>query len=186
MDTASRLELLLERSASGDRDAESALLDLVYGELRKLASSLMRREQPGHTLQTSGLVNEAYLRLAGRETIRMENRGMFFTSAARAMRRVLIEHARRKHTAKRDGGARVDLDRAEVAIDGRNEELLAIDRLLEELATLDARQAQIVELRFFAGLTVEQTAEAMSISDRTVIREWAMARAWLKGELEKR
>jgi RNA polymerase sigma factor (TIGR02999 family) len=186
MDTASRLDSLLDRSASGDKEAESALMDLVYGELRKLASSMMRREKRGHTLQTSGLVNEAYLRLAGGGTIRMENRGKFFTSAARAMRRVLIEHARRKHRAKRDAGDRVDLDRAEVAVGGRNEDLLAIDRLLDELAILDARQAQIVELRFFAGLSVEQTAEAMSISDRTVIREWAMARAWLKGELEKR
>lgn len=187
MDTTSRLEELLALSAKGDRQAESALVDLVYGELRKIASSLMRRERPNHTLQTSALVNEAYLRLAGKQSIRLDNRAMFFTSAARAMRRVLVEHARRRDTTKRSAGKRAYPDSIEIpgtVVDP--DKLLIIDESLNELATLDERQAQIVELRFFGGLSTEETASVIGISDRSVKREWAVARAWLKTKLNEK
>lgn len=174
---------MLAECSQGDRSAEAALMDLVYGELRRIASAFMRREKAGHSLQTSALVNEAFLRLAGRQTIQLKNRSLFFTAAARAMRRVLIEHARRKQASKRDGGQRVDLDSAEIVAEGGTLQLIQLDSALEQLAQFDPRQAQIVELRFFAGLSVEETAEALGLSTRTVKRDWQVARAWLKGEM---
>jgi len=180
-----RVDALFAGSALGDKSAEAALMDLVYGELRRIASSFMRRERAGHSLQTSALVNEAYLRLAGRQANQLKNRSLFFTAAARAMRRVLIEHARRRQAAKRDGGLRVDLESAIVVEQTGSLQLIELDSALERLAEFDPRQAQIVELRFFAGLSVEETAEATGLSPRTVKRDWQVARAWLKGEMER-
>lgn len=183
MDTTSRLQHLLSLSAQGDRQAESALIDLVYGELRKIASALMRRERKGHTLQTSALVNEAYLRLAKHQSIRLESRAMFFTSASRAMRRVLVEHARQRNAAKRSGDQVIHLESVDLpSIEVDRDRLLAMDQALDELATLDERQARIVELRYFGGLSIEETAAVVGISDRSVKREWATARAWLKSK----
>jgi RNA polymerase sigma-70 factor (ECF subfamily) len=165
--------------------SESALFELVYDELRRLASSYLRQERLDHTLQTSALVNEAYLRLAGNRHLQSTDRLHYLRVASHAMRHVLVDHARRRSAQKREAGVRVNLDEAD-ATDGRNlEELLIIDTALHKLAGVDARQAEIVELRYFGGLSVPETAEALSISEKTVKRDWAVARAWLRGELDE-
>src|ERR1017187_5527462 len=165
--------------------SESALFELVYQELRRLASSYLRQERPDHTLQTSALVNEAYLRLAGNRRLQSTDRQQYLRIASRAMRHVLVDHARRRSAQKREGGVRVDLDEA-AAIDVANlEDLLVVDTALQKLAGVDARQAEIVELRYFGGLSVPETAEALNVSEKTVKRDWAVARAWLRGELEQ-
>ena len=177
---------LLEACGQGDRNSESRLMELVYDELRGMASSFLQREQPGHTLQTTALVHEAYLRLAGTDVVHSPSRGYFFGSAARAMRRILIDHARRKQAARRDGGLRIDLDAARIGLGSEESvhDLLAVDQALDRLAALDPRQAQVVELRFFGGLSIEEAAVALDVSEPTVKRDWTMARAWLKGELQ--
>jgi len=166
--------------------SEPAFLDLVYDELHRLASSLLRHERPAHTLQTSALVNEAFLRLSAAHSLRVEDRQHFLRIAARSMRQILVDYARSRHTQKRDGLARVDLEdcRAELISTERTEDFLALDAALDRLAKMDARQAQIVELRFFAGLSVEETAENLGISEKTVKRDWSVARAWLRGAIE--
>jgi RNA polymerase sigma factor (TIGR02999 family) len=165
-----------------DPDARQRLMSAVYDELYRLASGYMRRERPGHTLQASALVNEAYLRLVGHE-IDWESRRHFYVTAAQTMRRILIDHSRRRASEKRAGQwRRVTFDEG-LPIDGPAEDMLDLDAALDKLATLDPRQAQIVELRFFAGLTVEETAASLGISEKTVKRDWAVARAWLEGEL---
>jgi RNA polymerase sigma factor (TIGR02999 family) len=141
----------------------------------------MRRESPGHTLQTSALVNEAYLRLIDQKQVQWQNRAHFFGIAAQLMRRILIDHARSHHYAKRGGGAiKVSLDEAAAVTEARAAELLAVDEALEKLTAMDARKGRIVELRFFGGLTEEETAEVMGISLPTVQREWRAAKAWLR------
>ena len=165
--------------------SESTLFELVYHELRRLASSYLRQERPDHTLQTSALVNEAYLRLASNRHLQSTDRQQYLRVASHAMRHVLVDHARRCSAMKREGGVRVDLDEA-AAIDVRNlEDLLVVDTALQKLAGVDARQAEIVELRYFGGLSVPETAEALNVSEKTVKRDWAVARAWLRGELEQ-
>ena len=172
-------QLLVDWS-NGDQAALHKLLPLVNAELRQLAKRYMRRENPGHTLQTSALVNEAYIRLIDQQQVRWQNRAHFFGIAAQLMRRILIDHARSHHYAKRGGGAlRVSLDETAAVTDARAAELLAVDEALEKLTAMDARKGRIVELRFFAGLTEEETAEVMSISSPTVQREWRAAKAWL-------
>jgi RNA polymerase sigma factor (TIGR02999 family) len=177
---------LLRRWSEGDPLALESLMPLVYEELRALASRYLRSERPGHTLQPTALVHEAYLRLVG-QNVAWQNRAHFFGIAAQMMRRVLVDHARRKKAGKRDAGAlHVELkaaDAGEEAFD-RDAELLAVDRALERLESLDPRQARIVELRFFGGLTVEETAEVAGISSATVKREFRTARAWLRHELD--
>jgi RNA polymerase sigma factor (TIGR02999 family) len=166
--------------SEGDQAALDRLLPLVNAELRRLAGRYMRRESPGHTLQTSALVNEAYLRLIDQRQVRWQNRAHFFGIAAQLMRRILIDHARRYHYQKRGGGAlRVSLDEAATVTEARAAELLAVDEALERLTALDARKGRIVELRFFGGLSLEETAEVLSISSPTVQREWRAAKAWL-------
>jgi RNA polymerase sigma factor (TIGR02999 family) len=168
-----------------DRQSLDTLLPIVYQELRRLAASYLRRERPGQTLQPTGLVHEAYLRLMKDRPDRWQNRAHFCAIAAHSMRQILIERARARGAAKRGGAQpRVTLDEALVAGGEQSFDILALDRALERLATLDAEQARLVELRFFGGLTVEETAEAMSISPATVKRHWAIARAWLARELE--
>lgn len=168
-----------------DRQSLDSLLPIVYQELRRLAASYLRRERPGQTLQPTGLVHEAYLRLMKDRPDRWQNRAHFCAIAAHSMRQILIERARARGALKRGGAQpRVTLDEALVAGGEQSIDLLALDRALEKLATLDAEQARLVELRFFGGLTVEETAEEMSISPATVKRHWTIARAWLARELE--
>ena len=167
-----------------DRQSVDSLLPLVYQELRRLAASYLRRERPGYTLQPTALVNEAYLRLLKDRPDRWQNRAHFCAIAAHSMRQILIERARARDAQKRGGErARVTLDEALVAGGDRSIDLVALDEALERLAALDPEQARLVELRFFGGLTVEETAEAMNISPATVKRHWTMARAWLAREL---
>lgn len=165
--------------------SERALLELVYGELRKLASSFLRRNRSAETLQTSALLNEAYLRLASGNPMRFQDRQHYVRVAARAMRQVLVDHARRRHAQKREVSPPVELDRPGWIDRGKMEEYLTIDTSLRKLAELDPRQAEIVELRFFGGLSVAETAQALAISEKTVKRDWSAARAWLRGELDQ-
>jgi RNA polymerase sigma factor (TIGR02999 family) len=168
---------------AGDPRAASELLPLVYDELRKLAAARMADEKPGQTLQPTALVHEAYLRLVGDVQPRDWNgRGHFFAAAAEAMRRILVENARRKHALKR-GGDRQRLDLAEPAAPRFSDDLLALDQALEQLAAKDPRKAEVVKLRYFAGLTMEQTAESLGISLATANRWWNYARAWLHQEI---
>jgi RNA polymerase sigma factor (TIGR02999 family) len=178
---------LLTQAAQGDRSSENQLLDAIYTELHRLASQLMRQERGGHTLQPTALVNEAYLRLIGGKQISWQSRSHFYHAAAQTMRRILIDHARALQTRKREGAlAKVELD-DNVSAEAQDPALyLSIDHALSDLQALDARQAKVVELRFFAGLSVEQTAEVLNISPKTVKRDWALARVWLEDRLRLR
>jgi len=173
---------LLREWAAGDRGALERLMPLVYGELRKLAANELRAERRSHTLQPTALVNEAYLRLVGQRSVSWNNRAHFFAIAAQMMRRVLVDHARKRGAAKRSSGT-VYLDLADAGGADRAPELLALDDALTELEKLDPRQARVVELRFFAGLSVEETAEVAGISTATVKRDWKTARAFLLNEI---
>jgi RNA polymerase sigma-70 factor, ECF subfamily len=179
---------LLKAWGSGDQEALNALLPAVYCEVRKLAQSYLRRERPDHTLQPTALVNEAYMRLVDQREVRWQNRAHFFGIAAQMMRRVLVDHARAHQAEKRGSGeVPVLLDEAlGVAAADRGLDVVALDEALKGLAELDSRQARIVELRFFGGLSIEETAEVTELSPATVKREWAGARAWLRRELERR
>ena len=175
---------LLKVWSGGDRQALERLMPLVYGELRKLAASYLRTERPDHTLQPTALVHEAFLRLVDQRSVDWASRAHFFGIAAQMMRRILVDHARKRHAAKRDATRyRVVTALAEEPEPDQGPELLALDQALDGLSELDPRQARIVELRFFAGLTVEETAEVVQISTATVKREWRTARAWLKREI---
>ena len=176
--------VLLRAWANGDPAALERLTPRVYAELHRIAGSLMRREAPGRTLQPTALVNEAYLRLINAANRDWQSRAHFFAASARIMRHVLLDNARRRAAAKRGGGAgQVDLDAVPADSGGRAEELLALDRSLEALAEWDARKARVVELRFFGGLTVEETASVLEVSADTVARDWRLARAWLLTEM---
>ena len=171
---------LLRAWAQGDEAAGERLFPILYGELRRQAGRYMRRERRSHTLQPSGLVNEAYLRLAASPDLDWHDRAHFFAIAARVMRQVLVDHARRRRAAKREG-CHVTLDDADAP--AAAPDLLDLEHALEELAALDPRQARVVELRFFGGLDVDETADVMGLSARTVKREWQTARAWLQHRL---
>jgi RNA polymerase sigma factor (TIGR02999 family) len=178
---------MLERARQGDRGVVDALMPLIYDELRRLADDYLREERPGHTLQATALVNEAYVRLVGSESGPWQNRAHFFAAAATAIRRILLQHARAKKSLKRGGDwKRVSLD---AAAGGMNDEsatrIIAVDEALRRLAAIDPVKARLVELRFFAGLSADETAEAMRLSPRTAARQWALARAWLSRELER-
>jgi RNA polymerase sigma-70 factor, ECF subfamily len=175
---------LLVDWGNGDQMALERLMPLVYEELRRLAHQYMRGERPGHTLQTTALVNEAYLRLTGYRRVRWQERAQFFALAAQLMRRILIEYARSRDRQKRGGGAvRVMLDEVEVLSPERSRELLALDEALTELSKIDQRKARVVELRFFGGLDNKEIATVLGIAPNTVIRDWQMAEAWLRREL---
>ncbi len=178
-------QLLLDWS-DGHQGALDQLMPLVYDELRRLASHYLRHERPGHTLQPTALVHEAYLRLVGEENRRWENRAHFFAIAAQLMRRILVEHARSHHAAKR-GGAAPKLALAEAAdlAQASGMDLVSLDEALSRLAAIDPQQSRIVELRFFGGLTVEETAEVLGVSPNTVKYEWRLAKAWFLRELKK-
>jgi len=182
----SQVTQLLNAIDAGDSQAANQLLPLVYGELRKLAAAKMAHEQPGQTLQPTALVHEAWLRLVGEEEVRFSGRGHFFAAAAEAMRRILIERARRKNTVKRGGGAqRVTLEERELAVEADDDTLLAVNEALDKLAKEDADSAEFIKLRFFAGLTNRDAARALQIPERTARRHWGFARAWLYRELRK-
>ena len=177
---------LLINWSNGDEAALNQLVPLVHAELRRLARHYMGRENPGHTLQTSALINEAYLRLVDQQNVPWQNRAHFFAVSAQVMRHILIDHARRHAYAKRGGGARrVAFDEAIALNDQRADELVALDEALNTLAAMDKRKSQIIELRFFGGLSIEETAEAMKISAITVTREWRSAKAWLRREMNR-
>ena len=166
--------------SQGDKAALDQLVALVYPELRRLAKRQMSRENPGHTLQTSALINEAYLKLVYQQNVQWQNRAHFFAMAAQVMRHILVDHARTRNYAKRGGGAsKLPLDEATALTERRAAELIALDDALRDLARLDERRSQIIELRFFGGLSLEETAEVMKISPSTVQREWRSAKAWL-------
>lgn len=176
---------LLKEWSAGDRAALERLMPLVYGELRKLAASHLKSERGDHTLQPTALVHEAFLRLVGQRSVSWANRAHFYGIAAQMMRRVLVDHARRRMALKRSPGTLyLDLgEDAAAAVPDRTPELLSLDRALTELERLDPRQAKVVELRFFAGLSVEETAEVAGVSTATVKREWRTARAFLRHEM---
>jgi RNA polymerase sigma-70 factor (ECF subfamily) len=175
---------LLQAWGGGDAAALDRLVPIVYDELHRQAERFLRREAPGHTLQTTALVHEAYLRLVDQQEAHWQNRAQFYGIAGQLMRRILVDHARAHVAAKRGGAAvQVTLDESAVETPGADVDLLALDDSLTKLAKLDPQQARVVELRYFTGLNIEETAEALGISPATVKREWAMARAWLKREL---
>lgn len=178
MEPASEITDLRRQLEGGDANASDRLLELVYGELRVLAASYLRRERADLTLETTGLVHEAYLRLVDQQRTSWKNRGHFFGIAALAMRRVLVDAARKRLAAVRNLGSPVTLEE-QLQDTAPDREVLGVDEALEKLALLDPRQARIVELRYFANLTIEETAEVLDISTATVKREWQSARAWL-------
>jgi RNA polymerase sigma factor (TIGR02999 family) len=177
-------DLLIDWS-NGDQAALNRLMPLVYDELRRLASHYVRHERPGHTLQTTALVHEAYLKLLDQKNVNWETRMQFFAATAQVMRHVLVDYARSRKALKRGGDyVRLSIDDAAVSVEENGTDLLSVDEALNKLAAIDAQQSRVVELRVFGGLTVEETAEALAISPRTVKREWSMAKAWLHRELK--
>jgi RNA polymerase sigma factor (TIGR02999 family) len=180
----SDISKLLRAWSDGDQSALDRLTPIVYDELRRLARRYMRRERPGHSLQTTALVNEAYMRLLDYKRMEWQDRAHFFAISAQLMRRILVEHARR-HNLKRGGGAlHVSLEEAVVVVgDGRGADLVALDDAMNALARFDPRKVQVVEMRFFGGLSVEETAEVLKVSPVTVMRDWSTAKAWLYREL---
>ena len=176
---------LLAAARGGDRGASDELFALVYGQLRSHARRQLGRVDPGQTLSTTALVHEVYLRLARQDAVPARDRGHFFAVAATAMRQIIVDHARRRHARKRGLGIRPEaLDEARVGSDARAEEVLAVDQALSRLEALDPRLGRLVELRFFAGLSVEEAAEALDVTDRTLRRDWRKACAFLAHELE--
>ena len=177
--------LLLDWS-KGDKTALDKLMPLIYEELRRLAHRYMNRERAGHTMQTTALVNEAYVRLVNRKNVHWQDRAHFFAIAAELMRTILVDHARSHASTKRGGGARkLALDEALVVSQERAADVVALDDALRALALIDPKQSRIVELRFFGGLTIEETAEVLDLSAATIKREWSTAKAWLYHELAK-
>jgi RNA polymerase sigma factor (TIGR02999 family) len=175
---------LLVAWGDGDQTALDKLMPLVYDELHRLAHRYMAHERPEHTLQTSALVNEAYVRLIDQRDARWQNRAQFFGIAATSMRRILIGYARRRKRNKRGAGAiQISLDETAVLSDERAAEMIALDEALENLAAVDRRKSQIVELRFFGGLSIDETAEVLKVSPGTVMRDWTLAKAWLRREI---
>jgi len=182
----SEVTQLLVDWTGGNKAALDQLMPLVYKELRRLASSYLRKERRDHTLNSVGLVNEAYLRLVDYSNLRWQDRAQFFGLAAQVMRRILIDHARRHHYAKRGGGSpNVSLDETAVFSEERASDLVALDDALTSLASIDPRKSQVVELRFFGGLNIEETAEVLNLSSMTVRREWRWAKAYLHQEISK-
>jgi RNA polymerase sigma-70 factor (ECF subfamily) len=180
---ASDISKLLHAWSNGDPNALAQLTPVVYDELHRLARRYMKRERPGHSLQTTALVNEAYMRLVDYKRIGWQGRAHFFAISAQLMRRILVERARR-HNLKRGGGLRhVSLDEAAVVGGDQSPDLVALDDALDSLARLDPRKVQVVEMRFFGGLSVEETAEVLKVSPVTVMRDWSTAKAWLYREL---
>lgn len=183
---ASEVSQLLQEWRDGDRKALDALLPIVYKELRHLAHFQLRKERPGHTLQSAALVNEVYLRLIGLNTPQWESRTHFFAIAGQLMRQILVDYARRRGAAKRGASAcKLSLEDAAVSSRGKDVDVVALDDALTTLAKIDSRQSRVVELRFFAGLSLQEISEAMEIAPATVQRDWTAARAWLHREISR-
>lgn len=186
MATASRTDVtnLLVDWSKGDQEALNKLMPLVYDELRRLAGRHLRHERPGHTVQTTALVHEAYLKLVDQKNANWQNRVQFFAAAAQVMRHILVDYARSRGAFKRGGGyCRLSLDEATISSEGKGADLLILNEALNGLASIDPQQSRVVELRVFGGLTVEETAVALGVSPRTVKREWSMAKAWLHRQI---
>lgn len=177
------LTVLLERWGAGDREGLADLIPLVYGELHAMAGSFLRNERPGHTLQCTALVHETYLRLTRLDGVKWQNRAQFFSIASQVLRHILVDYARRRRAWKRDGGPVLSLDEALAVPLPANFDVEALDRSLAKLTELDPRKGRIVELRYFAGLSVEEVAEVLKCSPTTVKREWTFAKAWLYRDL---
>jgi len=172
---------LLIAWGNGDQSARDQLMTLVYEELHRLAHRYIRKERPGHTLQTSALVNEAFVRLVDQKNVHCENRAHFFAIAAQMMRRILVDYARNRRSVKRGGEAwQVTFNEDLIVPDERSADVVALDEALNELAKIDDRKRKVVELRFFGGLSIEETAEVLAVSPGTVMRDWALSKAWLK------
>ena len=185
-DAPGEITELLTEVRLGKSDARSRLAELVYSELRRLATACMYRERPDHTLQPTALIHEAWLRLIGSNTTPIENRVQFFAAASTLMRQILVDYARARRSEKRGGARkRVELNDGLSFTTGQSEEILSLDSALAELAALDPRQSRIVELRFFGGLTEEEVAAMLGISARTVKREWSVAKAWLYAHMQR-
>lgn len=184
-DRSGDVTVLLNAVGVGDVGAPEKLLELVYDDLRRLAAAYLRNERNAQTLQATALVHEAYLRLVDWENVSWQNRAHFFAVAAQVMRRILVDHARAKRAQKRDFGQRVAFDEAVSFPAEKGVDLLALEEALSSLEEIDARQAKIVELRFFGGLSLEETAHVLNISETTVKREWTFAKAWFQRELTK-
>jgi len=179
-----QVTVLLRQWSEGDESALEQLTPLVYDELHRLAHQHMRRESAGHVLQTSALINEAYLRLVDQPRIQWESRTHFFGIAARLMRRILVDDARKRNAAKRGGSMmQVPLDQVENLVQNQAANVVAVDEALQKLEAIDVRQSQIVELRFFGGLSIEETANVLKVSPGTVMRDWTFARAWLRNQM---
>ena len=177
---------LLAQLTDGNRAVLDQLLPLIYDELRRLAAGYLRRESPGHTLQPTALVHEAYLRLVDQTQVRWQKRAHFVGVAAQMMRRILVDHARKSGTEKRGGEfQKLSLDENFDVSNERAAELVALDDALKELAEVDERKSRVVELRFFGGLSIEETAEVLGVSTPTIAREWRMAKAWLYGQVSR-
>ncbi len=185
-DSSTRINRLLADWGHGNEEAREALIPVVYDELRRVARRHLWRERPDHTLQSAALVNEAYLRLVRKEAPQWQNRAHFFGVAAQMMRHILVDHARNRLAAKRGAGApRLSLDPELAPAQKREIDLVALDDALGKLAALDPQQGRLIELRFFGGLSIEETAVVLGVSPATVKREWATARAWLRREMKK-
>jgi RNA polymerase sigma factor (TIGR02999 family) len=183
--TSEPVSELLAQWRAGDEESLRRLVPLVYNELRRLAHCYLRRERPAHTLQTTALVHEAYLRLMKQPPTDLENRAHFFGVCANLMRQILVQYARRRNAAKRGAGNKLTLDDAMRAVTNRSIDVIALDDALNGLAELDPQQSRIVELRFFSGLSIEETSEVLGISPATVKRHWTTARAWLYDEIRR-
>lgn len=183
----SNVTQMLHDWSNGDREVFDKLVPVVYEELRRQAARYLRRERPGHTLQTTALIHEAYIRLIDQKNVHWQNRAHFFAIAAQLMRRILVDHARSRQAAKRGGSdIKLPLEEAMMVSAGREVDLVALDEALERLAAIDPQQSRVVELKFFSGLSVEETAEVLRVSPRTVKRDWNVAKAWLRREISER
>jgi len=186
IDAAHQITQLLTDWSNGNQAALAKLIPLVEKELHRLAHHYMRREKPGQTLQTTALVHEAFLKLVDQKHVNWKNRGHFFALSAQLMRRILVDRARSRKYAKRGGGAQqISLDETQLFSNARGADLISLDEALERLSAIDERKGKVVELRFFGGLSVEETAEALGVSGVTVMREWSMAKAWLYNALNE-
>ena len=186
MPSAENVTKMLRDWRNGDQEALEQLIPVVYDELHRQAARYLRREHPGHTLQTTALIHEAYLRLIKQQNIEWQNRAHFYAIAARLMRQILVDHARRRQATKRGGSdIKVPLEEAMVISPGENVDLVALDEALTRLAAIDPQQSRIVELRYFSGLSVEETAEVLGVSSRTVNRDWNVAKAWLRQQISE-
>jgi RNA polymerase sigma factor (TIGR02999 family) len=185
--SSSNVTQMLRDWSNGDREVLDKLIPIVYAELRRQAAGYLRRERPGHTLQTTALIHEAYLRLINQKDVRWQNRAHFYAISAKLMRHILVDHARSRQAAKRGGSnIKLPLEEAMIASKGREVDLVVLDEALESLAAIDPQQSRVVELKFFSGLSVEETAEVLGVSPRTVKRDWNMAKAWLRREISGR